>query len=107
MNESQKALQLRIMAAHLRHDAEEWDRLAQESKYEFLKHSYLRLKDNFFFRKHGYNQQALYCYRKVYSLDPSNVDALWDRASLAKEIGDFRTVRPYLRSMQPLSSYIS
>ena len=48
MNESQKALQLRIMAAHLRHDAEEWDRLAQESKYEFLKHSYLRLKDNFF-----------------------------------------------------------
>ena len=34
MNESQKALQLRIMAAHLRHDAEEWDRLARESKYE-------------------------------------------------------------------------
>ncbi|KAF8812960.1 TPR-like protein [Phlegmacium glaucopus] len=75
MNESQKALQLRIMAAHLRHDAEEWDRLARESK------------------EHGYNQQALYCYRKVYSLDPSNVDALWDRASLAKEIGDFRTAR--------------
>ena len=51
------------------------------------------------YREHGYNQQALYCYRKVYSLDPSNVDALWDRASLAKEIGDFRTVRPSLRSM--------
>jgi general transcription factor 3C polypeptide 3 (transcription factor C subunit 4) len=34
MNESPKALQLRIMAAHLRHDAEEWDRLARESKYE-------------------------------------------------------------------------
>jgi general transcription factor 3C polypeptide 3 (transcription factor C subunit 4) len=34
MNESQKALQLRIMAAHLRHDTEEWDRLARESKYE-------------------------------------------------------------------------
>jgi general transcription factor 3C polypeptide 3 (transcription factor C subunit 4) len=28
-----KALQLRIMAAHLRHDADEWERLARESKY--------------------------------------------------------------------------
>ena len=44
-------------------------------------------------REHGYNQQALYCYRKVYSLDPTNVDALWDRASLAKDMGDFKTVR--------------
>ncbi|KDR78033.1 hypothetical protein GALMADRAFT_245006 [Galerina marginata CBS 339.88] len=75
MKEGHKALQLRIMAAHLRHDAEEWDRLGRQS------------------REHGYNQQALYCYRKVYSLDPTNVDALWDRASLAKEIGDFRIAR--------------
>lgn len=70
-----KALQLRIMAAHLRHDAEEWDRLAKQS------------------RTLGYNQQALYCYRKIYSLDPTNVDALWDRASLAKEMGEFRTAK--------------
>lgn len=41
----------------------------------------------------GYNQQAIYCYSKVYSLDPTNVDALWDRASLAKEINDLRAVR--------------
>ena len=74
------------MAAHLRHDAEEWDRLARESKYKpsGAKISYSRLK--YLYREHGYNQQVLYCYRKVYSLDPSNVDALWDRASLAKEI---------------------
>jgi len=78
MDQGQKALQLRIMAAHLRHDADEWDRLARQS------------------REHGYNQQALYCYRKVYSLDPTNVDALWDRASLAKEIGDFRTVSSFI-----------
>lgn len=32
MKEEQKALQLRIMAAHLRHDAEEWDRLARQSR---------------------------------------------------------------------------
>ncbi|PPQ91090.1 hypothetical protein CVT25_013128 [Psilocybe cyanescens] len=75
MKEDQKALQLRIMAAHLSHDADEWDRLARQS------------------REHGYKQQALYCYRKVYSLDPTNVHALWDRASLAKEMGDLRTAR--------------
>ncbi|ESK86429.1 TPR-like protein [Moniliophthora roreri MCA 2997] len=73
MKQADRALQLRIMAAHLRHDAEEWDNLARQS------------------RKLGYHQQALYCYRKVYSLDPSNVDALWDRAVLAKEIGDLKT----------------
>ncbi|KIK67134.1 hypothetical protein GYMLUDRAFT_37174 [Collybiopsis luxurians FD-317 M1] len=75
MQQKNRALQLRIMAAHLRHDAEEWDRLARES------------------RELGFHQQALYCYRKVYSLDPSNVDALWDRAALAREIGDLRIAR--------------
>ncbi|EKM76639.1 hypothetical protein AGABI1DRAFT_122552 [Agaricus bisporus var. burnettii JB137-S8] len=75
MNQGERALQIRIMAAHLRHDAEEWDGLARQS------------------RDLGYNQQALYCYRKAYSLDPTNVDALWDRASLAKNIGEFKTAR--------------
>lgn len=32
MNEPQKALQLRIMAAHLRRDSEEWERLARRSR---------------------------------------------------------------------------
>ena len=41
----------------------------------------------------GYNQQALYCYGKVYNLDPSMLNALWDRATLAKEIGELKTVR--------------
>ena len=40
----------------------------------------------------GLKQQALYCYRKAYSLDPTNVDALWDRASLAVEMGELKTV---------------
>ncbi|KAI0063565.1 TPR-like protein [Artomyces pyxidatus] len=75
LGQPQKALQLRIMGAHLHHDAEEWDRLARES------------------RDLGFSQQALYCYGKVYSLDRSNINALWDRAALAKEIGDNRTAR--------------
>ncbi|KIJ89570.1 hypothetical protein K443DRAFT_15984 [Laccaria amethystina LaAM-08-1] len=56
-------------------NADEWDRLARQS------------------RERGYNQQALYCYRKVYSLDSTSVDALWDRASLEMEIRELRTAR--------------
>lgn len=96
MKEHQKALQLRIMAAHLRHDADEWDRLARQSRYAFVYfsvHCCFVLTLFTLLRELGYNQQALYCYRKVYSLDPNNVDALWDRASLAKETGDLKTVR--------------
>jgi hypothetical protein len=40
----------------------------------------------------GYTEQALYCYGKVYSLDPTNVNAMWDRAALAKEFGNLRIV---------------
>ncbi|KAF7344575.1 hypothetical protein MSAN_01939600 [Mycena sanguinolenta] len=75
MKQYQQALQLRIMAAHLRHEADEWDRLARQSK------------------DLGYYQQALYCWSKLSSLDPANVDAQWDRALLAREIGDLKTTR--------------
>ncbi|KAI0629317.1 TPR-like protein [Trametes polyzona] len=81
MGERGKGLQLRIMAAHLNHDADEWGELAQQSKAL------------------GYNQQALYCYGKLYHLDPTNVNALWDRASLAKEIGDLKTARSTMLAM--------
>ncbi|KAJ7359218.1 hypothetical protein DFH08DRAFT_686174 [Mycena albidolilacea] len=75
MKQDQQALQLRIMAAHLRHDADEWDRLARQSK------------------DLGYHQQALYCWGKLSSLDPANVNAQWDRALLARDMGDLRTTR--------------
>ncbi|TBU44059.1 TPR-like protein [Dichomitus squalens] len=81
MGERGKALQLRIMAAHLNHDADEWADLARQS------------------RDLRYNQQALYCYGKICSLDPTNVSALWDRASLAKELGDMKTARSTLLAM--------
>ncbi|KAI0766969.1 TPR-like protein [Trametes elegans] len=81
LGERGKALQLRIMAAHLNHDADEWAELAQRS------------------RSLGYNQQALYCYAKMYHLDPTNVNAMWDRASLAKDIGDLKTARSTMLTM--------
>lgn len=91
----QKALQLRIMGAHLHHDAEEWERLAKESRCAWtLPGNTLDIHDDH--REMGFNQQALYCYGKVHSLDQSNLNALWDRAALAKEIGDNRTVRTSL-----------
>lgn len=44
-------------------------------------------------RNLGYMQQALYCYRKACTLDPGDINAQWDRAFLAKEIGDLHTAR--------------
>ena len=57
-------------------------------------------------RSLGYAQQALYCLGKLCSLDPNNVDALWDRASIAKETGDLRLVSPIqsLRSFALIAS---
>ncbi|RPD58991.1 TPR-like protein [Lentinus tigrinus ALCF2SS1-7] len=81
MGERKKGLQLRIMAAHLHHDPDEWAELAERS------------------RELQYYQQALYCYGKIYHLDPTNVDALWDRASLAKEVGDLKIARSTLLAM--------
>ncbi|PBK91165.1 TPR-like protein [Armillaria gallica] len=57
MNQEHRALQLRIMAAHLRHDAEEWDRLARQSK--------------------------------IFAITNKHCT---DRATLAKDTGDLRTV---------------
>ncbi|KAJ7453902.1 hypothetical protein FB451DRAFT_1408776 [Mycena latifolia] len=73
--EVSKALQLRIMGAHLKQDADEWDSLARQSK------------------EMGYPQQALYCGGKGYHLDPTNVAALWDRAMLSRELGNLKTTR--------------
>ncbi|KAF7318942.1 hypothetical protein HMN09_00230000 [Mycena chlorophos] len=75
MGQHQQALQLRIMAAHLRHDEEEWERLAQQSK------------------ELGYTRQAIYCLGKLVSLDPTNINAQWDRALLSRELGDYKTTR--------------
>jgi general transcription factor 3C polypeptide 3 (transcription factor C subunit 4) len=69
-----KVLQLGIMSAHLNGDYAEWFRLGEESK------------------KRGFINQALYCYRKASMLDPTIPDADWERAILAKGIGDLRTV---------------
>jgi len=42
------------------------------------------------------SKEAPYCCSKTCSLDPTNVNTLWNRATLAKEIGQINTVRPVL-----------
>lgn len=91
--EPQKALQLRIMAAHLNQDAEEWERLAEQSRCVSVCCMIPKISLNMLPRREGYHQQALYCYRKLYQLNPENLNALWDRATLSKQIGEPRTVR--------------
>lgn len=81
LGDHSKALQLRVMSAHLSHDADEWEQLAKQS------------------RDMGLVEQALYCYGKVYKLDPTNVNAMWDRSVLAKEFGEMRIARFSLLSI--------
>jgi general transcription factor 3C polypeptide 3 (transcription factor C subunit 4) len=69
-----KVLQLGIMSAHLNGDYAQWFKLGEESK------------------ERGFINQALYCYRKASILDPTIPDADWERAVLAKGIGDLRNV---------------
>ncbi|KAJ7136137.1 hypothetical protein C8R44DRAFT_769783 [Mycena epipterygia] len=74
-NQEHQGLKLRVIAAHLTDDPEDWDYLAQHSK------------------KLGCNLQALYCLGKLMRRDPSDVGVQWERASLAREIGDLWTTR--------------
>ncbi|EJD52995.1 TPR-like protein [Auricularia subglabra TFB-10046 SS5] len=70
-----RGLQFKILAAHLRPDPGEWMHLAGRSQ------------------ERGHLQQALYCYKKAHSLDPHNVDAMWERAQLSTRLGDLRGAR--------------
>ena len=101
-----KALQLRIMAAHLKHDPERWYELAQQSRCDLARFVFIDDCRGFTFtcaiRDMGFSKQALYCYSKAYSLDPTNVDALWDRAILAKEMGQINTVSVMLSIVSAL-----
>ncbi|GJJ15577.1 hypothetical protein Clacol_009855 [Clathrus columnatus] len=69
LGEPKTSLKLNIIGAHLLHDVD---------------------------REFGYLQQALYCFRKACSLDPHDVNAQWERAAVAKELGDLRTAKTAL-----------
>ena len=65
-----KALQLRIVPAHLtRSNAETWKELGSESN------------------KLGLLEQAIYCYGQAIKADRSDIEAIWDRANLLRITG--------------------
>lgn len=65
-----KAIQLRIVVAHLtRSNSETWKELGAQS------------------RQLGLLEQAAYCYGEAVRCDRTDVEAVWDRASLLRETG--------------------
>ncbi|KAG8732634.1 transcription factor TFIIIC subunit tfc4 [Ceratobasidium sp. 423] len=64
-----RALKLRIMAAHLEGDVDQWVELGLKS------------------REIGSMEQAVYCYRNAARLDKTNPDVLWDYAFCLRESG--------------------
>lgn len=42
LKQPEKSLQLSVMAAHLQHDADEWERLARQSRYDLSESQYPR-----------------------------------------------------------------
>ncbi|GAN08297.1 TPR-like protein [Mucor ambiguus] len=70
LGNTEKALQFRMTAALLTNDNDLWKELAQKS-----------IECNA-------TRQAIHCFSKVISNDPTDVDAIWDRAFLYKQLDD-------------------
>jgi len=47
--------------------------------------------------------QALYCYKKALDINPKDVDALWDRSVIFREIGEHVKVRRDVSSPEAVS----
>ncbi|KAN0063114.1 transcription factor TFIIIC subunit tfc4 [Thecaphora frezii] len=71
MGQEEKSIQCRIVGAHLQPRAtDEWKRLAYRSIEK------------------GLYRQAIYCLQQAIRLDKSDVDSIWDRALLLRDLGD-------------------
>ncbi|KAG8719185.1 transcription factor TFIIIC subunit tfc4 [Ceratobasidium sp. 394] len=80
-----RALQLRIMAAHLASEADTWVELGLSS------------------RELGSMEQAVYCYRNAARLDKTNPDILWDYAFCLRESGQIqKAIKTYESILQIL-----
>ncbi|KAJ1300854.1 hypothetical protein OPQ81_002493 [Rhizoctonia solani] len=80
-----RALKLRIMAAHLEGDVDQWMELGAKS------------------REIGSMEQAVYCYRNAARLDKTNPDVLWDYAFCLRESGQTqKAIKTYESILQVL-----
>ncbi|KAI9265552.1 hypothetical protein EDC94DRAFT_669515 [Helicostylum pulchrum] len=69
LGNKEKSLQLRMVAAHMCNDTSLWKELGQKS----IENDAIK--------------QAIYCFTKALLVDPLDVDALWDRSFLHKQLG--------------------
>ncbi|KAI7906655.1 uncharacterized protein BX663DRAFT_497205 [Cokeromyces recurvatus] len=68
LGNNEKSIKFRMVAAHLCNDIKLWKELALKSI------------------ENDVPKQAIYCLTKVLTLDPTDVDALWDRSFLFKQL---------------------
>ncbi|KDN41099.1 hypothetical protein RSAG8_07653, partial [Rhizoctonia solani AG-8 WAC10335] len=85
VGDTSRALKLRIMAAHLEGDVDQWVELGLKS------------------REIGSMEQAVYCYRNAARLDKTNSDVLWDYAFCLRESGQTqKAIKTYESILQTL-----
>ncbi|PWZ02690.1 TPR-like protein [Testicularia cyperi] len=74
LGEEEKSIQCRIVGAHLQPGAtEEWKRLAYRSISKAL------------------YRQAIYCFQQAIKIDKTDIDSIWDRALLLRDLHDYRS----------------
>lgn len=73
VGEEEKSIQCRIIGAHLQSGAsEEWKSLAYRSIAQML------------------YRQAIYCFQQAIRIDKTDIDSIWDRALLLRDLGDYK-----------------
>lgn len=73
LGEEEKSIQCRIIGAHLQSGAsQEWKSLA----YRSIKQTLYR--------------QAIYCFQQALKINKADVDSIWDRALLLRDLGDYK-----------------
>ena len=79
LGEEEKSIQCRIVGAHLQPGANlEWKGLAERSMAM------------------GLYRQAVYCYQQAIKIDKTDIQAIWERAILLRDLGD---VKPAINGM--------
>ncbi|CDR99742.1 related to transcription factor TFIIIC subunit [Sporisorium scitamineum] len=73
VGEEEKSIQCRIIGAHLQSGAsEEWKSLAYRSIAQML------------------YRQAIYCFQQAIKINKTDIDSIWDRALLLRDLGDYK-----------------
>ncbi|KAJ1030337.1 hypothetical protein NDA16_001247 [Ustilago loliicola] len=88
LGEEEKSIQCRIIGAHLQPRAtQEWKSLAYRS-----------IKQNLY-------RQAIYCFQQAIKIDKTDIDSIWDRALLLRDLGDYRAAINGMLDILKLQSY--